>query len=119
MKKIPSLLIALWFLVPPVLPLIVSADEEANVMVKLMSSTTTYDSFNAYIQDIYQLILVVAVMLAFLYILWSGVEYINPLSSKKVAKDRFTKAITGLLIVLGTYFLLNMINPEIFNVKLF
>lgn len=77
------------------------------------------DNFNTYIKAIYELILVVAVMLAFLYLIWGGVEYINPLSSKDTAKQRIQNALIGLMIVLGTYFLLNLINPDIFKINLF
>jgi len=103
------------------LPLLV-ATAQSSVIVEIENITGNQnisDNFSAYIKAIYELILVVAVMLAFLYLIWGGVEYINPLSSKDAAKQRIQNALIGLMIVLGTYFLLNLINPNIFKINLF
>lgn len=69
----------------------------------------------SYFNTIFNIALGLCAVLAVIMIVIGGVQYMGDESifGKTEAKDRITKAIFGLLIALGSYALLNTINPDL------
>lgn len=79
-------------------------------------TTDTTVSFEAYVNAMFQVGIGVAIVLAVIVIVIAGVEYIGGASNETMradAKDKITRSIVGLLIVLGSWLLLNIINPSL------
>ena len=71
---------------------------------------------DVYFTKIYQVALSAAVILAFLMLVIAGIQYTATgvsESAKTDAKKRFQEALTGLLLALGSWLILNTINPQL------
>lgn len=82
---------------------------------------TDQGDFSGYVNGIFRFSLIIASMLAVLYIAFGGLEYMTSESSdrKSRAKARILGAVGGLVLILASYIILNTINPDILNLKLF
>ena len=73
------------------------------------------------ISNLYQYALLMGGLLAFVVVIWGGIEYTlsadNP-SRKGDAKDRIKQALLGLLLLAGAFVVLNTINPKLTQLKL-
>jgi hypothetical protein len=82
------------------------------------SSTT---SPGAFVANFYQFALMIGGILAFGVIVYGGVKYMaaagNP-SGQSDAKEWIQAALLGLLLLIGAYFVLNVINPQLLNLTL-
>ncbi len=71
---------------------------------------------NTLIAWLYYFIIGIAGISAFVMLVWGGVEWMtsagNP-SKITSAKDRMTSALLGLLIILASWLILQVINPEL------
>ncbi len=79
------------------------------------------DTFNLYLQQIINISIGIAGALSVIILIIGGLQYVFSSvseSAKKDAKDRITNAITGLLIALSGYLLLNTINPDLIKLGL-
>ncbi|MBK5215233.1 MAG: hypothetical protein JJE53_00265 [Candidatus Pacebacteria bacterium] len=76
---------------------------------------TAPEDIGSYFNTIFNIALGLCAVLAVIMIVIGGVQYMGDESifGKTEAKDRITKAIFGLLIALGSYALLNTINPDL------
>ncbi|NIQ00431.1 MAG: hypothetical protein GWM98_08350 [Nitrospinaceae bacterium] len=73
-------------------------------------------SFANYLAGVFNLALGVAIVLAIIVLVIAGIQYIGGASNEAVrkdARDRIWGAIIGLLIALGSFLLLQTINPDI------
>ncbi len=75
----------------------------------------------AYLQSLYTFGVSAAAGLAVIMVIWGGIEYITSASGegKGGGKEKITSAILGLLLALGSYIILNTINPELLTLKFF
>ena len=73
-----------------------------------------------YFNQMYQLGVGVATALAVLMVIWGGVEYIttDAIGGKEEGKQKVQNAILGLLLALGSYLILQTINPALLNTNL-
>ena len=75
----------------------------------------------ALIANFYQFALMIGGVLAFGVIVYGGVKYMasagNP-SSQSDAKEWIEAALLGLLLLVGAYFILSVINPQLLNLNL-
>lgn len=77
-------------------------------------------AFGKYMNILINLIIGFAAVLAVIMIIAGGLEYMTSelISSKESGKNRITNALLGLVIALGSWALLNTLNPELLNVCL-
>ena len=75
----------------------------------------------AFVANFYQFALMIAGVLAFGVIVYGGVKYMtsagNP-SGQGDAKEWIEAALLGLLLLVGAYFILNVVNPQLTNLAL-
>ena len=75
---------------------------------------------NELVRYIFNFTIMIAGLLAFFMLVFGGFRYLtsagNP-AAQKDAKDILTSAILGLLLLLGSYLLLQVINPDILILK--
>jgi len=75
----------------------------------------------AFIADFYWFSLIVGGVLAFGIVVYGGIKYMasagNP-SGQSDAKEWIEAAILGLLLLVGVYFILSVINPQLLNLNL-
>ncbi len=75
----------------------------------------------AFVANFYQFALMIGGVLAFGVIVYGGVRYMasvgNP-SGQSDAKEWIEAALLGLLLLVGAYFILNVINPQLLNLTL-
>jgi hypothetical protein len=75
----------------------------------------------AFIAGVYQFALMIGGVLAFGIIVYGGVRYMtsagNP-SGQSDAKEWIEAALLGLLLLVGAYFILNVVNPQLTNLAL-
>jgi hypothetical protein len=75
----------------------------------------------AFVANFYQFALMIGGVLAFGVIVYGGVRYMasagNP-SGQSDAKEWVEAALLGLLLLVGAYFILNVINPQLLNLTL-
>jgi hypothetical protein len=86
---------------------------------------TTFDPTQAnnlglYLNMMIKLFIGICGVLAVIMIVMGGIEYMTSelISTKEAGKERIKNAILGLLLALGSWTLLNQINPNILNTKL-
>lgn len=76
---------------------------------------------NKLIAWFYYFIVGIAGLSAFIMLVWGGVEWLtsagNP-SRISEAKDKITSALFGLLIILGSWLILQVINPDLTTLQL-
>ena len=72
-------------------------------------------NLNTYISGIYKTAIAIASVLAVFMIFWGGVTYMttDAIEGKKEGKNYITNAIVGLLIIFGSYLILNTVNPSL------
>ena len=89
-----------------------------NIPGTVPNSTSTP---GAYIANFYQFALMIGGVLAFGVIVYGGVKYMasagNP-SGQGDAKEWIEAALLGLLLLVGAYFILDVINPQLLNLQL-
>ena len=77
-------------------------------------------NIGAYFSQMYQVGVGVATALAVLMVIWGGVEYIttDAIGGKEEGKQKVQNAILGLILALGSYLILQTINPALLNTNL-
>lgn len=84
-------------------------------------STTAPSSPGAFVVGFYKFALMIGGVLAFGVIVFGGVKYMtaagNP-SGQSDAKEWIEAALLGLLLLVGAYFILNVVNPQLTNLSL-
>ena len=75
----------------------------------------------AFVSGFYQFALMIGGILAFGVIVYGGVRYMtsagNP-SGQSDAKEWVEAALLGLLLLVGAYFVLDVVNPQLLNLSL-
>ncbi len=84
------------------------------------SNQITSSNLGQYFSQMYQLGVGVATALAVLMIILGGVEYVttDAIGGKEEGKTKVQNAILGLLLALGSWIILNTINPAFLNTNL-
>jgi hypothetical protein len=84
-------------------------------------NTTASSTPGTFIANFYQFALMIGGVLAFGIIVYGGVRYMtsagNP-SGQSDAKEWIEAALLGLLLLVGAYFILNVVNPQMTNLGL-
>lgn len=77
-------------------------------------------TLQTYLPGMFKLAIGIAGVLAVIQIVIGGLQYMTTdiISSKSAARERITAAITGLLLALGAYILLNTISPNLVKFNL-
>lgn len=87
---------------------------------KVARPTTLRTAFPEYIRYLFHLFIMLSGIVAFGSLVWGGVQYlisgVSP-DQLKSAKDRIFFSIIGLVIVFGSYLILNTINPQLVILK--
>jgi hypothetical protein len=85
------------------------------------ASTTASSTPGAWVANFYQFALMIGGVLAFGVVVYGGVKYMasagNP-SGQSDAKEWIEAALLGLLLLVGAYFILNVVNPQLTNLGL-
>lgn len=81
--------------------------------------TSQPNAFSTYLNIMIKIFIGICAVLAMLMIVIGGLEYMTSelISSKEHGKERIMNAIFGLLLALGSYALLNTINPDLLKVE--
>jgi len=83
-----------------------------------ITNTVVKGGLGEYLKTIFTAGIAIAGILAVLMLVIAGIEYMAPSSqSKSDAKDRITSAISGLLLALTSFLILNLINPDLIKFK--
>ncbi len=82
--------------------------------------TTEKYAFAKYLNAMIKIFIGICAVLAMIMIVVGGIEYMTSelISSKEAGKERILNAIFGLLLALGSYALLNTIDPALLDVSL-
>ena len=77
-------------------------------------------AFGAYLNIVFRLVIGISAVLAMVMIVYGGIEYMSGsvISQKENGKETITNAIFGLAIALGSWLLLNTLNPQLLSVCL-
>ncbi len=83
-------------------------------------NTSQKDAFGNYLNILIKIFIGICAVLAMIMIVIGGIEYMTSelISGKAEGKERITNAIFGLLLALGSYAILNTINPQLLDVSL-
>jgi hypothetical protein len=78
------------------------------------------DSLGVYLQVIFNYVIGIAIALAVVMIIWGGVTYATTeaMGGKQAGKTIITDALYGLALALGSYLILNTINPDLLKFDL-
>ncbi|MFZ2072434.1 MAG: M15 family metallopeptidase [Minisyncoccia bacterium] len=78
------------------------------------------NAFANYLNALIKLCIGLAAVLAMIMIVMGGIEYMTSelVSSKQAGKQKILHAVLGLLLALGSYAILNTLNPELLNLSL-
>jgi hypothetical protein len=94
------------------------------ISMSIPGGTNAYPSSTGpggFIANFYQFALMIGGVLAFGIVVYGGVKYMasagNP-SGQSDAKEWIEAALLGLLLLVGAYFVLNVVNPQITNLNL-
>jgi hypothetical protein len=99
-----------------------AATEPYTPMVGVPGLTQANDfTAEMYIDALYKLAITVGGILAVIQIIFGGVMYMfdGSITRKEDGKDKIKGALFGLLIILGAVLLLQTINPNLLNLKIF
>lgn len=88
--------------------------------IDTQSSDSNPCPFGNYLNIIIKLVIGFAAVMAMVMIVMGGIEYMTSelVSSKEAGKERIVHAVLGLLLALGSYLILNTINPQLLSVCL-
>lgn len=77
-------------------------------------------TFVQYVPIMFNLLIGISFALAFVMIVWGGVEYMSTdaIYGKSAGRERIKNALWGLLLVLGAYIILQTINPDLVNFRI-
>ena len=83
-------------------------------------SIDTTTGFGSYLNTLIKLFIGICAVLSMIMIVIGGIEYMTSelASSKEAGKERITNAIFGLILALGSYAILNTLNPALLNISL-
>jgi hypothetical protein len=101
-------------------PCLVFAQQKYSPLIEIPGVTdanAANQGFGAYVNFLYAASIGIAAFLAVIKIIISGVKYMTTdvVNSKSNAKGEITGALLGLLLILGAYMILNIINPRLVN----
>lgn len=116
MKKIFLLFFSILPLLLPTLSLAANIDLNLNYPSFGGFDLDENQNLNEIIAWFYYFVIAIAGLAVFAMLVWGGVGWLtsagNPTKTSE-AKDRITSAFLGLLIILGSYLVLRLINPEL------
>ncbi len=101
---------------------LLSAAHAVTISMNIPGTTPNSSSSpGAFVANFYQFALMIGGVLAFGVVVYGGVKYMtsagNP-SGQSDAKEWIEAALLGLLLLVGAYFILNVVNPQMTNLNL-
>ncbi len=101
-------------------PLPGMGDANCRVVSGVKTCTVATGDFSGYLNTVFNIGIIVAIMLSVIMLVIGGVEYMGSDSvfNKESAKSKFQNAIWGLVLALGIYLFLFTINPDLIKLKL-
>ena len=120
-KKLTKHLIKSVFLfVSVALPSASFAVEQVKTLAGDIPGLTNTSDLPSFINALYNVAIMIGVILSIIMIAYSGLTYmtVDSTNDKTASKKRIRNALIGLLLLLGTTLILNMINPEITSLKI-
>ena len=105
------------------MPFLVFAQSQINVVTANIPGTYSPSVLGpgAFVGNFYEFALMIGGLMAFGVVVYGGVKYMassgNP-SGQSDAKEWIEAALSGLLLLVGAYFILNVINPKLTNLQL-
>jgi hypothetical protein len=121
MKKVSVALFILGLSIKALL--ISSAAHAASISVSIPGTNPNNTSTppGAFVANIYQFALMIGGILAFGVVVYGGIRYMtsagNP-SGQSEAKEWIYAALIGLLLLVGAYFVLDVVNPQLLQLNL-
>jgi lipoprotein-anchoring transpeptidase ErfK/SrfK len=93
---------------------------DANGVKTCTNKVDTTKGFGNYLNTMIQIFMGICAVLAMIMLILGGVEYMTSelVSGKQAGKQRMLHAILGLLLALGSYAILNTLNPALLNIGL-
>jgi hypothetical protein len=121
-KNIFPIFLFLVILAVAVIPIFVFAQTKIPISTNIPgTNSVATEGPGAFVANFYEFALMIGGILAFGVIVYGGVKYMssagNP-SGQSDAKEWIEAALLGLLLLVGAYFILNIINPQLLNLKL-
>lgn len=84
------------------------------------NGTTKISNLAQYITGMFKFLIGLTALLAVIMIIFGGIEYMTTdvISNKSAGKERIKNAILGLLLAVGSWLILNTIDPDILKIKI-
>lgn len=106
------------------LPSIAIAAEPIEPLIflpQVIGDASSPTSVEGLLQGLFQLSISIGAILAVIMIAVGGIEYMgsDAISSKQAGRERMFNAVLGLVLILGTYVILNTINPNLLSFAIF
>ncbi|MBX4216189.1 hypothetical protein KW797_04550, partial [Candidatus Parcubacteria bacterium] len=81
----------------------------------LSSTTPLGGGFSTYLNEVFNIILGIAIVLSVIMIVIGGIQYLSTdaIGGKSEGKQKLQNALIGLLLALGAFLILNTINPNL------
>lgn len=88
---------------------------------RIVGDASSPTSVEGLLQGLFQLSISIGAILAVIMIAVGGIEYMgsDAISSKQAGRERMFNAVLGLVLILGTYVILNTINPNLLSFAIF
>jgi len=123
MKKYLAEIILILFLLLPTFSLALELDYPSFMGIDLNALAATREGvpINQLVAWFYYFLVGISGLATFLMLVWGGFTWLtstgNPTKISD-AKDKITSAVLGLVIILSSYLILKVINPELTTLKL-
>lgn len=120
LKKIFGSIVSIFVLLPILTLAQQTVDAPYTLLQGDLPGINTSTTLSTYIPAAFNLIIAVGAALAFVVITYGGIMYAttDALSNKQEGRKHIENAIYGLILLIGSYAILNTINPELVNLRL-
>lgn len=87
---------------------------------KFVDTTVDTNNLTGYLNSMFKLGIALAGALAVIMIIIGGIQYMSTdaIGAKSEGRKRITAAVTGLIVALGSYMILNTLNPDLLKTSL-
>jgi len=97
-----------------------TCEKDVNKRTICVKTDPASGGFAKYLNVMIQIFIGLAAVLSMIMIVMGGIEYMTSelVSTKQAGKDRIRNAVLGLILALGSYAILNTLNPDLLDVSL-
>jgi hypothetical protein len=120
LKKIFGSIVSIFVLLPILTLAQQTVDAPYTLLQGDLPGINTSTTLSTYIPAAFNLIIAIGAALAFVVITYGGIMYAttDALSNKQEGRKHIENAIYGLILLIGSYAILNTINPDLVNLRL-